>query len=151
MEFLDKNISFSISSENEEIYNILIEASKGMISSSELFALCLAIGYKENRKIELKDKSQNKKINLSNIRAEYGPLIYMALLKDRDLNISYADLSEEMKFKDYKNTLEGYSEGGMKILREYALSPNIIKDGKVREDYVFDIYIYILSELRREI
>ncbi|MBE1303381.1 hypothetical protein G4W71_04915 [Clostridium botulinum] len=129
----------------EDIYDVLVN-KKHIFKMAELFTLCAAIGFKNNRRIKI--KSRGKEIRSEHFKENQLTVIYSIMINSKCIN---ADLDN---FRDYEfikqafKHLEEYAEGGMGILCEQVLKEKF--NGVYLDDnydqYEIDILRYIKEE-----
>lgn len=145
MDFLSSQRIIYTSEKYEGIY---IEIAKNSnISYHDIFMLVCSIGFKKRKKSVIEKRGREFRVNYLS-SDEQKAVVYTILLEDPDLSIVLEDLMKKERFLEYGKVLEEYAEGGMDILVEEVLPPNIHieTEGKAYKDYIIDIMSYIYEE-----
>lgn len=145
MNFLSSQTSLFTSEKYQNIYIKISEDTN--ISYHELFTLVCSIGFKKGRKTAF--TKTGREFKCQHISSdEQKTVVYTILLQDENLEIEIEDLMNKDRFSEYKRVLQEYAEGGMDVLVEEALPPNIYIETKAKtyNNYIVDIMSYVYKE-----
>lgn len=145
MDFLTKQqIVFNTSKKYEDVYIKLNEIEK--IKYHQLFVLSAAIGFKNNKKVILKEKG--REFRSSYLNTDQKTTMYSIVLNDPTLGKNIDKFSDKEFISSAKKTLEEYAEGGMELLVNKVFKTNF-RDNILNsryDEYVVDIISYVYQE-----
>lgn len=144
MNFLSEQQIMFTSKRYEPIYKTLNKLLE--IKYHDLFILCAALGFKNDRKISIDERGREFRSNY--LSREQKSTAYSIILNDSKLG-KQLDRFEERDFvKEARKTLEEYAEGGMQVLVDEVFGSKWT--GKLLDDsykeYEVDIISYIYSQ-----
>lgn len=141
MDFLRDQGLIYTSKKYEEIYKLLKE--KYDISYDQLFTLCAAIGFKNNRFLEIGEKG--REFRGSYLKRDNRASLYSIILNDETLGRQIDSFDKSEYQKECVKKLEKYAEGGMEILVEEVFRGKwgTNKLDERYDEYIIDIISYV--------
>ncbi|AQS09899.1 hypothetical protein CLOBY_20380 [Clostridium saccharobutylicum] len=145
MDFLMDQHRLFTSKKYENVYFLFKE--KYDISYDELFILCAAIGFKNNKRTTIGEKGREFRTNY--FKRDSKATAYSIILNDPELGKQIEKFEDKEFAREARAALEEYAEAGMEILIENLFvrkwDGNKLDDSY--DEYIVDIvsYVYGLS------
>lgn len=145
MDFLMDQHRLFTSKKYENVYFMFKE--KYGISYDELFILCAAIGFKNNKKSPVEETGREFRTNY--FKRDSKATAYSIILNDTVLGKQIEKFEDKDFGREARVALEGYAEAGMDILIEtlFQRKWDGVKLDDSYDEYIIDIvsYVYGLS------
>lgn len=146
MSFLSAgNRTIHINKKFDEIYQFIQEQTQ--LGISEIFYLCLLLGYKANRK-DIGFTSGRKEFRVAYLTPEQRSIMYI-IGNQISGSILFEDITNEELIKNILQEFNSFASGGMEIIVERILKPHMT-NGQINteyRDFSLDLVIFLDTEL----
>ncbi|TDT72506.1 hypothetical protein EV215_0316 [Hypnocyclicus thermotrophus] len=144
MDFLSEQQLIFTSKKYEDIYIFFNETFS--IKYQDLFILCSAIGFKNNRHIKFDSKGRELRSNY--FSSAQKATAYSIILADKEIGREIEKFENKNFMLLARKKLEEYAEGGMEILLEEVFENKFIESKLdiVYKEYDIDLFSYVLEK-----